>query len=262
MNMIEEERGISIHRQQIVIQDLKDLIYVPKGKLKWNLRRFALEDDQYIYCCPIFPGVWTWESKEWYEDKCIKDCIKAIRATGKGRIKYEDLLPVVPLPPGVKCSSLRVFLRKFPERIHVYTDIGIDEMWILECNKERQMPTFTTQNVTIGHVSLYEPLEFDWDEYADVDPDLVRIELDFIIPDKIYEIAILSCADLKRADIIGSSDPVGIVYFDGVEIGRTSMLKNTLFPEWREAIFVVSIPVVVELMVFIRFIYNIYLFLK
>lgn len=249
MNLVQEERGISIHRQQMCIQSEKGLIYVPKSKLKWNLRRFGLEDDQFIYCSPIFPGIWTWESKEYYEDKCIKDCIKAIKATGHGRIKYEDLLLVVPLPPGVKCPSLRVFLRKFPDKIHVYTDIGIDEMWILECNKDRQMPTFSTQNVTIGHIPFYEPQDFDWDDFADIDPDLVRIELDFVIPDKIYEIAILSCANLKRADIIGSSDPVGIVYFNGVEIGRTSCLKNTLFPEWREAIFVVSIPVVVELMV-------------
>lgn len=48
------------------------------------------------------------------------------------------------------------------------------------------------------------------------------------------ELTILSATGLKKADMIGSSDPYAVVLVDGVEIARTRTMFNTLDPVWRE----------------------------
>ena len=58
-----------------------------------------------------------------------------------------------------------------------------------------------------------------------------------------FELTICSAENLSRADTFGLSDPFCIVKFDGVEIGRTTVLHKTTNPVWSGERFIISITI-------------------
>jgi len=75
--------------------------------------------------------------------------------------------------------------------------------------------------------------------------DTKRVELDFAIPDMVYELTIEKAKDIMRADTFGSSDPFCVVYFYNGEtytkLGQTNARRNTLNPVWTDQRFTLSI---------------------
>ena len=244
LDEIQRLKGISIHRMTLRLPDGK---FVPQNREKWALKRLGVSNGNVMICEPTLSGSWYWNDKEFYIEKFLCDVIKVIREAENNMITISSLEQKVEVPTALQAYSIRSFLRKYPEKIYIHVDITNGISWAMETKENsKQLVTFSTTPITLG---LSKPLDlapFDWNSYADID-DTRRLELDFKIPDKAYEISVLSASNIMRADLFGSSDPFGIVYFNEEEIGRTSAKKNTLNPIWRDAIFVFTVPATVDL---------------
>lgn len=245
----EAKPHISPHRM-VLIDALKQVV---SGNRENNtFRRLALKENTVYILEPTIKGSWLWMEREWYEEKVISDIFALVDRTHAGQITVEEAESKIIVPPFIK-TSLRVFLRRFPDKIHMVVDTDKCHYWVRRPPSTEkilyQLPTFANFPVNMGHVHHHKPDPFDWDAHADIN-DTKRVELDFDIPDIKYEISILSAANIKRADVFGSSDPQCIVtFFNGkeeAEIGRTVTKRNTLFPEWRDERFELAINASIE----------------
>ncbi len=241
---IQRLKGISIHRMTLRLPDGK---FVPQNREKWALKRLGVNNGNVMICEPTLSGSWYWNDKEFYVEKFICDVIKAIREAENYMITISSLEQKVEVPNALQAYSIRSFLRKYPEKFYIHVDITNGISWVMETKESsRQLVTYSSTPITLGLSKPLDLVPFDWDSYADID-DTRRLELDFKIPDKAYEISVLSASNIMRADLFGASDPFGIVYFNENEIGRTEPKKNTLNPVWRDAIFMFTVPATVEL---------------
>eukprot|EP01038_Epipyxis_sp_PR26KG_P007279 gene7279-9921_t len=201
---IEKEKGISRHRQQLRI---KDKLIVPSKEV-WNLRRIGLFDNSVICLEPTLSGAWLWNSIEFYNEQLILTIQKAIELSEKKRILLQNIESQIDIPPPIKCS-LRVFIRKYPDRIHMYTNTETNEIWLdlvkgwITYNKHLQnnnsknknknniikddhrkhsklnenqfcyyhLPTFNSMPMDVGIENNFykHNPSFNWDDYEDID---------------------------------------------------------------------------------------------
>eukprot|EP01031_Cornospumella_fuschlensis_P031637 gene31637-38236_t len=141
---IEEEKGINRHRIQV---RLKGKVVVPNRE-KWQLRRLGITSGMLILIEPTMNGSWYWNPYSYYRDKLLLD-VEAIIDQHEGRLLLSRLNDLITCPPPIT-TSLRVFLRTYPERIHIYTNIGDNTMYVSRAKGLLQPPTFTLLNPNLG----------------------------------------------------------------------------------------------------------------
>lgn len=241
MVFIEKEKGISRHRQQIRLKDGK---VVPMGREAWPLRRFGILDKYLLILEPTLSGSWLWNSMDYYVDKLCEQIRVQVR-NFNGKIELAELSKRLQSPPCIK-TSLRVFIRKYPERFHIYLDTTSGKFWVEETRYKKQLPSFGTMPIEIGFLKHYETPLFDWDAYKDFD-DTKPVELKVEIPDAVYELAIISANNIKRSDPLALTDPFCFVFFNDEYVGKTTRRKSTINAEWRDARFQLSLPASMEL---------------
>jgi hypothetical protein len=171
---IEKARGISRHRIQL---RLKGTV-LPKNREIWTLRRLGIYDGYTMLVEPTLSGSWLWEPKQYYIDKLIREVTGIVEATATattpGRIELVALNAKIAPPPCIK-SSMRVFLRQYPERFYIHTDTTDNVLWIHIPRRPFQMPTFSNFSVEIGSFQYFKPKRFDWAANVDID-DMYKIE--------------------------------------------------------------------------------------
>lgn len=171
---VEQYRGISRHRIQL---RLKGKV-LPANREIWTLRRMGIYDGYTILIEPTIIGGWLWEPKEYYANKLLDEVCEIVTNTvtpnGSGRINLKVLNEKIKPPPCIK-SSLRVFLRQYPERIYIHTDTSENELWVHVTKRPFQLPTFGTFSVEIGTFPYYKPKRFDWAGNKEID-DMYKIE--------------------------------------------------------------------------------------
>jgi hypothetical protein len=143
---IEEERGISRHRIQL---RLKGKVVVP-SRDKWTLRRMGLVQGFVVQVEPTFVGRWWWNPYTYYCGKLLKEVESVIDSEGGGLFLEQLLEKLGTLPPPIT-TSLRVFLRTFPELIHLYHDTSGGTIWVERAQGLLQAPTFSTVPRQLGH---------------------------------------------------------------------------------------------------------------
>lgn len=60
--------------------------------------------------------------------------------------------------------------------------------------------------------------------------------------DDCIEVTVLAAKNLGKADLLGLSDPYAVVIYNGVEIGRSTVVDNCLYPRWQGQRFRVVVP--------------------
>lgn len=168
--MIEEHKGISRHRIQL---RLKGKVLVPNRE-NWTLRRTGIYDGYMVMVEPTLSGSWYWNPYDYYADKLLKAVHDEIENTINKRMNIVDLSAKVACPPIVK-TSLRVFLRKYPEHIHIHVDTTNNLMWVSRPQYASQLPSFDPNPVELGSIEYFEPEPFDWEAHADID-DMYKLE--------------------------------------------------------------------------------------
>ena len=69
----------------------------------------------------------------------------------------------------------------------------------------------------------------------------ITLRLDDPTQDVVREVVVVSASGLKKADLLGGSDPYAVVLWDGQRVGQTHHVPNTQSPQWNVGI-PVSIP--------------------
>ena len=81
----------------------------------------------------------------------------------------------VSMPPPFNHLTLRVFLRKYPERIHFHTNISDNSIWVERSTPQKSLPVFTPYPHNLGNFPHYSASSFNWDDYIDID-DKYKVE--------------------------------------------------------------------------------------
>lgn len=163
---IEEHRGISRHRMQL---RLRKKILMPNRE-NWTVIRYGIYDGYVICVEPTLSGSWLWNPIEYYENKLIEEILAIVDQQPGQRIALSSLEPLVQVPPCIaKKSNLRAFLRKYPEKFFIHTEVSDFVHWVHRSTHPYQLPTFGDIAIEIGNFKHYEPAPFDWKAYRDVD---------------------------------------------------------------------------------------------
>lgn len=160
---IEDNRGISQHRIQI---RLKGKLLTP-GREKWTLRRMGIYDGYVIQIEPTLAESWWWNPYEYYVENYLRAVEEAIESADGG-IFLTTLETKIEKPKPIK-SSLKVFLRTYPDRIHIHCNTVLGTYWITKVDRELKMPTFTSLPHDLGRFRYDKIPDFDWDSYKDID---------------------------------------------------------------------------------------------
>ena len=137
---------------------------VPTNKYNWDLRRLGVRDGAIAHVRPTLLRAWTWHSIGYYEDAFMREMAQHIVETRDGRLNLDDVPNLVPLPPVL--GEIKHFIRKHPEKIFLRCDVNTGKTWA-SINKGWQLPSFEHLPVEMGHIKEYEPVDFNWDAYAD-----------------------------------------------------------------------------------------------
>jgi hypothetical protein len=165
--LIETERGISRHRIQLRI---RGKTIVPSRE-KWTLRRMGIFDGYVIQAEPTLSGSWWWNPRDYYVENVLSH-VERLVDERNGGIFYSELVTLTAMPPPLQKTSLRVFLRSYPERVHIHCNTALGTYWISRAKGLIDLPTFSSMPHDLGKLSL--PLidqvpPFDWDNYKDID---------------------------------------------------------------------------------------------
>ena len=109
---------MSAHRMQIRLPNGQ---FNPMAREKWQLKRLGLSNGNVLIVEPTLPGAWTWNPVEWYEERVLGECLEVVRNSANGISSLKELEARVQFPPIFK-MSLRVFLRKWPDKIVLHTN--------------------------------------------------------------------------------------------------------------------------------------------
>ena len=241
--LIERKKKISSHR--FLLRD-KNMNVPSVTQEKNTFRRLNLSDGYVFTIEPYLSETWLWHEPQWYIDKLIEDIKDVIKADVTKQAPVIRIAEKVIVPMHLRNTSLRVFIRQYPEHFYVNVDTNLSRYWVGIVNKKAstQLSTYSDFPCDVGKIVHHKTMPFDWDAHADIN-DTKRVELDFEIPDMEYEISIISAADVMRADTFGSSDPFCVVtFYNGVEnkrLGQTNTKRNTLNPVWTDQRFTLSI---------------------
>lgn len=168
---IEKERGISQHRIQIKLKG-KILTYTRE---KWTLRRMGIYDGYVIQIEPTLPESWWWNPYDYYVEQYLQQIEKVIEESEKKGIYLTELEKLVVKPLPIK-PSLKVFLRTYPDRIHLYCNTSENTYWVTRTKELIQIPTFSSVPHDLGYFPIARLPDFDWDSYKDID-DKYRVEM-------------------------------------------------------------------------------------
>ena len=205
------------------------------NKEVWSLRRLGFNNGALFYCEPTNPSRgWIWNDINYYKEKLLNEVATEV-TNAHGRLNVEELAKLVHVPPCIK-TSLRVFLRQYPERAFIRTDLTSGILWVQNANQNGfQLPTFETMPVDIGeiqHDAYYDMNnEFDWASYKDVDDTKIVVS-GIRIPDIAYEFSLVECFNLYAPDPYKDYTIYAIMYFNGKEQSRSTFRKNTRYPKW------------------------------
>lgn len=161
--IIETEKGFSRHRINL---KLKGKI-LPANKEKWTIRRMGIYDGYILTVEATFPGSWWWNSIDYYADKLLCQTETIIDENGGG-VFLSDLESKIILSPPIK-TSLRVFLRKYPERIQIYCNTTTNSLWIERTKNSISFPVFSPVPHTLGYYKHYQPNDINWSELKEFD---------------------------------------------------------------------------------------------
>jgi hypothetical protein len=204
---------------------------------------------------------------KYYIDKLLNQITLAIR-DNNGCITIEEISAKVPCPPILKSSSLRIFVKKYPDRIQMHTDTTTNIIWIQEKKKSKGiisggLPSFGGYKVipspalvltkTVNAVDDIDSSILSGNKEKKLNSvetklDDMKTKLDYELPRKRFVLQILSAHGLilnnrgMTTDSldIGCFDPFAIyavVYFNGLEIGRTPCKMNSTCLIWHKAVF-------------------------
>ena len=163
---VEDERGISRYRIQIRYKGK----VVSDAKMKWTLRRTGISsDDVVLQIEPTLAGAWWWHTIPEYTEKLLTDIERVIDNSPNKGIFLHDLETLTPVPPPLESKSLRVFLRIYPERFHIYTYTCDNTHWVRRTHGLIDLPIFSNVPHDLGRIQHFVPKPFDWDAYADID---------------------------------------------------------------------------------------------
>ena len=137
----------------------------------WTFRRFGIYEGYVIQVEPTLRGGWLWNPMGYYHEQLLQEVGRVVRSSPMGRVLLDDLVQRVTIPPCVR-TSLKVFLRQYPDRIYIHTDLTEGHWWVHLVTKPFQLPTFGHMNIEIGRIKHYQPAHFDWGAYQDVDDTL------------------------------------------------------------------------------------------
>mmetsp|Transcript_28247 Transcript_28247/g.40223 ORF Transcript_28247/g.40223 Transcript_28247/m.40223 type:complete len:312 (+) Transcript_28247:24-959(+) len=166
---------ISRHRLQLRVNGKA----VVPSKENWTLRRLGIYNNMIIQVEPTVSGDWYWHSKDYYEEQFMTKVLEVLRSrttTPKAIALSELSILVGFIPPPIQ-SNLKAFLRRYPEKVHIYCDFsGFESVyWVQETAHPYMGPTFGEFPIHIGTIQRFEPPDFDWEAYRDVD-DMYRVE--------------------------------------------------------------------------------------
>lgn len=162
---IELEKGICKHRIQLRLKGK----FLTSSREKWTLRRLGIFDGFVIQVEPTMGGSWWWNSIDYYIEQLLHNVETALDNAGGGMFLSELTNKVFVTPP-LQGVSLRVFLRKYPERIHLHTNTANNSVWVQPATKRNWIPTFMPYPHNLGHYKHYESkVDFNWDDYMDID---------------------------------------------------------------------------------------------
>jgi hypothetical protein len=234
--IIEEYRKIPSCRQLLKL--LRNSQKIEIVNEDWSLRRLGLLPEDMIAVEPTMTATWLWNPIEYYETKLLEDILKAIDMN-EGRASLPAISGLLTPPPPIKISLQR-FISQYPDQIHVYTDTTSGIKWIQRPYHEFQLPTYSNYSFELGIAQQLDLPDFNFDDYADID-DTKPLELDFVIPNVIYNIQITSANNLIPSATNSFPNPICILFFNGAEVGRTSGRAKSLNPTWNDAVFVVQV---------------------
>ena len=120
MIYVEEQRGISRHRQQLRQVYNKKLLQ--EERYGWLLKRHNLVNKAKIIIEPTRPEGWIWDSIKSYNDKHLAAIVSVLQQRGGLMVCLEELQTLVSPPPCIK-DSMRVFLRLYPQIVFLRADV-------------------------------------------------------------------------------------------------------------------------------------------
>ena len=130
LEKIAQKHGMSPHRIRLRPMGGEKTPLLPQSRYDWKLRRLGLEDFGLYQVEPTIPGGWVWHPMEYYIEKFNNDLVHTIRGYG-GCMAVEELAKKIFVPPIVK-TSLRVYMRKYPERFQIHCETTTDRVWVRE----------------------------------------------------------------------------------------------------------------------------------
>lgn len=142
-------------------------VLVPNRE-SWTFRRFGIYEGYVIQVEPTLRGGWLWNPVGYYHEQLLQEVGRVVRSSPLGRVLVDDLVQRVTIPPCIR-TSLKVFLRQYPDRIYIHTDLTEGYWWVHLATKPFQLPTFGHMNIEIGRIKHFQPAQFDWGAYRDVD---------------------------------------------------------------------------------------------
>lgn len=141
------------------------------AKERWTLRKYGIYDNYTVQIEPTMKGSWWWHDHAHYAEELLKTVEKIIDEEPDKGIFLKDLMEKVSMPPPLSKTSLRVFLRTYPDRIHMYLDTSAElgTIWLRRVKEPVDLPVFYPFPHSLGYTKQFEPDPFDWDAYKDVD---------------------------------------------------------------------------------------------
>jgi len=147
--------------------DILGTVLVPNRE-SWTFRRFGIYEGYVIQVEPTLQGGWLWNPVSYYHEQLLQEVGRVVRSSPMGRVLFDDLVQRVSVPPCIR-TSLKVFLRQYPDRIYIHTNLTEGDWWVHMASKPFQLPTFGHMNIEIGRIKHYQPAQFDWGAHKDVD---------------------------------------------------------------------------------------------
>ena len=184
---------------------------IPENKYSWGFRKLGIRDGTVITLQPTLLRGWCWHTVGYYEDKFMRELADRVLKTEDGRIDLDQVKSMIPLAPVL--GEIKHFLRKYPEKIYLRSDLNTGKTWV-HINENRRLPTFDRLPIEMGRIYQHVPKGYEWDEYFENDSMKPLIqELD--IPGREIEIVIMSATGLFRPDDIFSTvNPSVEIFFD------------------------------------------------
>ena len=101
---------------------------IPENRYNWNVSRIGISNESILIVRPTIRGGWLWHPLSYYHDKYLREIANVIISSPDGRILVDEIEASAPRPPVIE-QSVKVLLRRYPERIFLRTDIYSCKTW-------------------------------------------------------------------------------------------------------------------------------------